>query len=141
MTENFERCCNFVIDELEGGDSFVVDSGGATRYGISSRAHPNVDVRNLTRGGAESIYYKEYWQPCDCDTLAWPMDLVVFDTAVNQGPALARSLARDPGDYVEALMLRIERYAASASDQARRAYFRGWINRVLKVWHFARKEG
>jgi len=138
MTSNFQRCVDFVIDELEGGDSLVVDTGGATRYGISSRGNPDVNVRELSRTGAEEIYRKRYWEPLNCDTLAWPMDLIVFDTAVNQGPAFAHALASDPGDYLEALMLRVERYAQSASDASRRVYFRGWINRVLKVWRFAR---
>ena len=31
------------------------DPGGETKWGISKRAYPNLDIKNLTRDGAKTI--------------------------------------------------------------------------------------
>jgi lysozyme family protein len=49
---------------LEGWDTITndpKDSGGLTKYGISQKAFPNVDIRNLSLGQAKQIYLFEYW--------------------------------------------------------------------------------
>src|SRR3546814_17365189 len=54
----------------EGG--FVddpVDRGGATNFGISSRAHPDVDVASLTREDAVTLCRERYWEPIGGDPL------------------------------------------------------------------------
>ncbi len=82
----------------EGGDQFTEDPddpGGATRYGISKRAHPDVDPRNLTLDGAKAIYRRDYWNPLQGDSLAsQPVAEALFDTAVNMGTAQAVKLAQ-----------------------------------------------
>ena len=69
------------------------DKGGETNFGISKRAHPDVDVKNLTREQAIEIYHREYWQKSyswlqqlDVDTA-----ILLFDFAVNMSP---KSLAK-----------------------------------------------
>jgi lysozyme family protein len=37
------------------------DSGGFTRYGISAKAYPDLDIELLTREDAIAIYRKDYW--------------------------------------------------------------------------------
>jgi hypothetical protein len=132
----FPEAVKFVIDELEGGSKIVGDSGGLTKYGISSRAHPGIDVVNLTRAEAEDIYKREYWPVVDFYRLRWPMSLVIFDTAVNQGENFAIEVAHGSWSVPTALLMRIQRYADIAEkNPLRRQYFMGWVNRVLKVWH------
>lgn len=81
FNEAFER----VIGH-EGGYVFDKrDPGGETKYGISRRAHPDVDIAALTVESAGAIYRRDYWTPCQCDQLpAWAR-LHVFDAAVNSG--------------------------------------------------------
>jgi len=38
-----------------------LDAGGKTKFGISKRSYPDVDIKNLTVDGAKSIYKKDYW--------------------------------------------------------------------------------
>ena len=62
------------------------DKGGATKYGISSRSYPDVDIENLTMEDAFSIYKKDYWDELlldECDSQVIGNE--VFDTAVNMG--------------------------------------------------------
>lgn len=91
----FGSASAFVIDRLEGGGSVVVDTGGATRWGISHRAHPDVDIERLTRLGALAIYHDRYWRVIQGDLLPRGLDLAVYDAAVNMGvPTSIRLLQR-----------------------------------------------
>ena len=56
MSGKFDNAFDLLM-EIEGG--FVDhknDPGKATKYGISSRSHPDVDIVNLTEDGAKAIY-------------------------------------------------------------------------------------
>jgi lysozyme family protein len=84
-----------LIFKLEGYDTVTNDPddpGGLTKWGISKRAHPEVDVENLTREGAGQIYHRDYWEMASCDRLPWPLNLFVFDAAVNQGVIPAKKM-------------------------------------------------
>ena len=88
-TQAFGSAAAFVIDQLEGGGVVVHDTGGATRWGISKRAHPEVDVERLSRFAALELYHARYWQVIRADELPRGLDLCLFDAAVNMGPATA----------------------------------------------------
>jgi lysozyme family protein len=80
------------VISAEGGGKLVSDTGGATRWGISSDAHPDVHVESLTREQAETIYYERYWQPLHANALPPAIALVAFDAAVNVGVVRAVKL-------------------------------------------------
>jgi lysozyme family protein len=133
---DFQRSVDFVIDELEGGGKIATDSGGVSRWGISSKAHPEVDVVTLTREGAIEIFEGKYWIPSGCQNLTWPVNLVIFDCAVHQGVAVAVQISENTVDHLEALLERMERYAHIAEvNLSERSYLRGWINRLVKLKH------
>ena len=81
----FAGAVTFLIDRLEGGAARVVDSGGETRWGISKRAYPNVDISALTRDEAVAIYHRDYWQPLRADEMPPALALCVFQAGVNVG--------------------------------------------------------
>lgn len=81
----FERAVEIVLAEEGGYINDPNDPGGETRYGISKRAYPELDIAKLTVEQAKAIYRRDYWEPCKCDKLPWPLSLYVFDCAVNQG--------------------------------------------------------
>ena len=85
----FGSCCTYVVDVCEGGETLVNDTGGLTRWGISKRAHPDVDVLTLSREGAYRIYEERYWRQIQAEKLPRGLDLLVFDAAVNMGPITA----------------------------------------------------
>ena len=61
------------------------DPGDRTRWGISSRAHPGIDLDTLTREGAIALYREWYWDLAHCESMPWPLSLALFDGAVNHG--------------------------------------------------------
>lgn len=68
------------------------DNGGETKYGISKRSYPNVDIKNLTLDGAKEIYYKDFWntKPLELSLIDdEKIAIELFDTAVNMGVGVA----------------------------------------------------
>ncbi len=61
------------------------DPGGLTNFGISKRAHPEVDVSNLTRDDAAAIYKLDYWDRLQCDSVPTALSIALFDFGVNAG--------------------------------------------------------
>lgn len=83
----FDRIFDELI-EIEGGYvNDPDDPGGETKYGISKRAYPEVDIKTLDQHGAMEIYYEDYWKRTRINELA--SDMVarkMFLGAVNIGP-------------------------------------------------------
>ena len=81
----FNSAFNLLMQN-EGGYVFNAnDKGGETKYGISKRAYPNEDIKNLTLERAQEIYKRDYWNRCKCDQLPDCLSIAVFDFAVNSG--------------------------------------------------------
>lgn len=78
-----------VFDRLIGVEGDYVndpkDPGGETKYGISKRAYPELDIAALTREDAEAIYLRDFWNPIEADMLPEAVTFQLFDFAVNSG--------------------------------------------------------
>ena len=81
------------------------DPGRLTKYGISQRAYPDVDIRNLTKDGAKAIYYRDWWvarryQEIEDPELAGELlDLGITNpTAIHE--ALQRAIPKTGGQFV-----------------------------------------
>ena len=78
------------ILETEGGYSNdPADPGRETKFGISKRAHPEVDIAGLTQARAVEIYGRAYWRPIRGAELPSVAALAVFDAAVLHGVTAA----------------------------------------------------
>lgn len=75
------------------------DPGGETNFGISKRAHPQVDIKNLTREAAKEIYRKEYWRK-EYQELPFLVAIKVFDMAVNMGHQQAHRLLQRATNHI-----------------------------------------
>jgi len=86
---NFEKAVAASL-KFEGGYSnHPHDSGGETKYGISSKAYPDIDIPNLTVEEAKAIYKRDYWYPSGADKLSEKLAIVHFDAAINHGVTMA----------------------------------------------------
>jgi hypothetical protein len=136
---NFDKAIKFTL-KWEGGETY--DTGGHTKYGISKRGHPDVDIKNLTLAQAKAIYKKDYWDKLNLDEIrfgnAWAV--VVFDTAVNLGVGRVSSWVKDETieTWQDLLLKRIEWYVGLAKRPLYAKYLRGWLNRVVALNHFVR---
>lgn len=81
----FEKAFAKLIDHEGGLVNNPADKGGLTKYGISQRAYPQLDIADLTLDDAKAIYKRDYWGRAQCDRLHPDVAFQVFDGAVNSG--------------------------------------------------------
>lgn len=86
---NFDTAFDHLIT-LEGGfNNHPDDPGGATMYGVTEKvARANGftgHMKDLTLAFAKSVYRKDYWDSCQCDSMPDVIRYPLFDAAVNSG--------------------------------------------------------
>jgi len=122
----------FVLNDLEGGAQVVNnrDGGGTTKFGITKRNNPDVDVANLTLAQASSIAKDRYWQPAYDD--AHPaVAAIAFDAGFINSKSFAREIAtKYRNDPVGALNAYRGRLQAIAQKPDKARFLRPWMNRV-----------
>lgn len=89
MPTAFDLAFAVVVGEEGGYCNNPADPGGETKFGISRRAHPEVNIAALTLDQAKAIYRANYWLHIRGDDLPPPLALLVFDSATNNGPTQA----------------------------------------------------
>lgn len=82
---NFDEAFKRLIGHEGGYVNDPNDPGGETKYGVSKRAYPDIDIKNLTLEGAKAIYLRDYWSPLRLDRLPITVRFDLFDTGVNAG--------------------------------------------------------
>jgi len=160
--------CLAAVTKLEGGTSnHPADKGGLTMAGVTQATYdayrrrkglPPRPVTQSTRTERADIYRSQYWTPVRGDALPPPLDLVIFDMAVNSGPERAiktlqrvlgvtpdgvfgnqtlRALQEDAAagqvDHLvsQVLELREEFYRGIvARDASQKVFLAGWLNRL-----------
>ena len=92
---DFKNAINKTLINEGGYINDPDDAGGETKFGISKRAYPNVDIKNLTTNEAKAIYKRDYWDRIKGDLIADDrVAYEIFDTAVNMGVRTASKLAQ-----------------------------------------------
>lgn len=151
----------------EGNDKLTDipgDFGGLTKYGISQKAYPALDIRNLTKEIASIIYKRDYWDSIGGDDInSQPIAEAIFDAAVNHGVGRAVILAQQALMNVtvdgimgpKTLAAINERIISQASlflamllfkrlrfysdivtkDKTQIKFLHGWLNRALELVH------
>jgi len=87
----FDRGLEFVLASEGGYVNDAYDPGGETKYGISKKAYPHLDIANLTLDDARTIYYRDYWLSSGekVASISPQLAMILFDTAVNMGSGTA----------------------------------------------------
>lgn len=149
-----------LILDLEGGGRITddpADPGGLTRWGVSARAYPDINIRALSREDAAAIYRRDYWQALRCNDYPYATALMLFDTAVNQGKTAATRMSQSiigvkvdglfgpvthaglmkhpPYDFCDSMA--ISRLVAYKNNRNSSRYFKGWASRVIRILHEA----
>lgn len=155
MSNNFVKAIEFTLPWETGRDrsgrlradggytNDTKDPGGETKWGISKRAYPKLDIKNLTIDSAFEIYKKDYYEiysglktyPVVLDTLSTPLAVVIFDTGVNCGVGRTANwynLSTKENDPLKALVgRRLEHYnSISSKNPTLQVFYKGWINRL-----------
>lgn len=81
----FQKTVERVIEREGGYVNHPNDPGAETNMGISIRAHPKEDIKNLTKERAIEIYHRDYWIPSKVEELPTKIKETYFDMVVNMG--------------------------------------------------------
>jgi len=153
---DFDKALAFTL-KWEGGDKITNDpddAGGLTKWGISQKAYPGLDIVGLTYEQAADIYKRDYWLAGGCDAMPFPVNMVHFDARVNHRPSSANKMlqraagVKDDGiigpqtlsgimsmdPHLLAIAQITERnkyyHAIVESNASQAKYLRGWLNRT-----------
>ena len=97
----FDECIKVVLKNEKGFQNNPNDPGNwiggfhvgrlvGTKYGITAKFFPDVDIKNLTPERAKQIYFNHYWKPMELEGINNPeIVLQIFDFGVNIGKRLA----------------------------------------------------
>jgi lysozyme family protein len=103
----FDYSLGFILQpHIEGGYSDGTgknrnDRGGPTNYGVTQKTYDQFrresglslrDVKLITMDEVKAVYRTMYWAVAKCGILPPPLDLYVFDGAVNMGPRRAAKI-------------------------------------------------
>jgi len=140
MKETFQEAVEWALDKEK---EWAVDKGGGrTIFGITENFYP-IDFQKLfamttteeRRAYASEFYYREIWLRFGCDSLPYPMDIVVFDCAINPGPGVARRIVSQGLSWSQAILERQRYYWKKNNPEMIDGPFEaGWINRTLLLY-------
>jgi lysozyme family protein len=92
-SEKFLKAFEYLMYHEGGYVNDKNDTGGETRYGISKRSYPNLDIKNLTKDQAREIYHKDFWLKAKCEEINDDnLAIKLFDLCVNTGISQAVKL-------------------------------------------------
>lgn len=86
-------CIKIVLGHEGGYVNHQNDRGGATNYGVTQKTYddfnnrrgaPKRDVKDIHVTDVEAIY-GTYWKDAHCAYMPEPLDLLMFDSAINHG--------------------------------------------------------
>ena len=89
MKTTFDEIIDGVLEHEGGYVNDPKDLGGETKYGITKRFYPDVDIKNLTVKEAKQIYYDDYWVKNKVPQMPDNLKHIYFDMCINQGKGTA----------------------------------------------------
>lgn len=149
---NFETAVNLTLEKEGILSDHKDDAGGLTKYGISQAAYPGLDIASLTKADAIAIYKRDYWDKAQCEEIPYPLDIMLFDTAVNHGVTKAvkilqeslgiaadgvigqetRAAARKANNSIYTVFM-INRLYAYTEAKSWPTFREGWKNRLVQL--------
>jgi lysozyme family protein len=136
------------------------DAGGETKFGISKRSYPHLNIRDLTRDQVRQIYFVDFWMKARCEEIVDEnIAIKFFDLAVHCGiPQAVKLLQRalraaganvvedgiigpitskaineaDPTDLLAALKSEAAGYyrLIASTNPSQQKFINGWLNRA-----------
>ncbi|MES2040486.1 MAG: glycosyl hydrolase 108 family protein [Pseudomonadota bacterium] len=89
---NFDICVTPVLKNEGGTSNHPLDAGKLTRFGISQRSYPKLDIATLTAEQAKALYKRDFWDANQLDQFPLVVAFEFFDCAVNCGAGTAARL-------------------------------------------------
>lgn len=135
----FDQVFEIILRQEGGFQNSPADKGNwvngrlvGTKYGISARSYPNLDIRNLTVEQAKAIYKRDYWDEIGGDNIKDAgLGLVHMDTAINAGPARAKQFLESSGGNIDTYLNQRLSWYKTLDDWGK--WGKGWTKRVNDI--------
>lgn len=103
MQNNFNLALEKTLKWEGGYVNDPQDPGGETRYGISKRSYPHLDIKNITLQQARDIYWHDFWKkPLFNEVRNFGLVCKLFDLGVNMGAQRAVRMLQDAANLLGA---------------------------------------
>lgn len=126
--EAFNNAILFTLGWEGGLSENLLDPGGLTKFGISQRSYPFLDIRNLTVEQAVQIYYEDYWLRSRAYLYTYPKHLILLDTAALFGVSRALVLRE-----LETNVILYKQLYAVTNSLNFAVFGKGWIRRLADL--------
>lgn len=159
MNERFNKMLKVILHNEGGYVNDPNDSGGETNYGISKRAFPYLDIKNITIEQVGEIYYKNYYLASRADAVDNnELAMQLFDHAVNAGVSKAIKLLQkcagvvqdgivgtitkgkvNSMDITNSYIKERKNFYMSISEGKNKKFLKGWLRRVDYTYEQSKK--
>lgn len=146
---NVDAMIDRLIEREGGYVNHPLDPGGETKYGITKRSYPDLNIQGLSRTEARDIYERDFYRRFSLDQLSDPRTAEwILDWLVHSGPGAIRHIQRELGVAVDSVMgqetLGALNQLKDPKDILRwrmkflvkltkHPFISGWINRLIKL--------
>lgn len=139
---SFDTAFDRVLGHEGGYTNDPEDPGKETNWGISKRAYPELNIKELSKQTAKEIYFRDYWRPLMNLGLNDNVRFHIFDYAVNSGVNQAvksylKVYLKGESDLQQIVLLTAERIHFLSSLPSWSRFGRGWTERIVKNLNFA----
>ncbi len=101
MSIAFDRAFEAVIGVEDGYVDHPLDKGGPTKWGISYKSYPYMNIKDLSVDQAKGIYKRDYWDKLGLDTVRdYNIATEIFDTGVNMGIMASGKITQTALNYL-----------------------------------------
>jgi lysozyme family protein len=159
-SNKFLKAFDYLMYHEGGYSKDPSDSGGETKFGISKRSYPHLNIKDLTRDQASQIYFVDFWMRAKCEEIVDEnIAIKFFDLAVHCGiPQAVKLIQRalrsvgervvedgvigqitlaaineaDPTDLLAALKSEAAGYyrLIANANPSQQKFINGWLNRA-----------
>tara|TARA_R100001082_G_C4296398_1_gene130449 strand:- start:129 stop:608 length:480 start_codon:yes stop_codon:yes gene_type:complete len=91
----FDDIIEKVLEHEGGYVDDPTDAGGETKYGISKRAYPDEDIKELNIERAKELYKRDYWDRYRTSDLPDRLRHIYVDMCINMGGGRAIKILQE----------------------------------------------
>jgi len=105
----FPDAIELVLESEGGYVNDPVDKGGETKYGITKKRYPHLDIKSLTLQQAKDLYRADFWDRYDIGDYPDELRFIILDMYVNHNPkAVGLILQRAVNNHIGYDFLKVD---------------------------------
>lgn len=105
----FPEAIEIVLESEGGYSNDPLDKGGETKYGITKRRYPDIDIKSLTISQAKELYREDFWDKYRIEDYSEELRFIILDMYINHNPeAVGLILQRAVNNHIGYKFLKVD---------------------------------